>query len=108
MIKPTEIQIPAFLKLLPAEIWKKYAPTLTASGKLTDLTADMFGVWCCEMFEFQQAPEKFGAARLTQLRLYAHEFGLLPEATPETEGEKSDPAEQYFDKPTKPRLVKGA
>lgn len=108
MSEVVEVKKPSFVTKGAARLWRKYAPSLTAAGKLTDLSADMFGTWCCLMAEFQKGPELFQASRLTQMRLYARPFGLMPEGPVETEGEKSDPAEQYFEKPAKPRLVKGA
>jgi hypothetical protein len=100
-VKPpvAEIKRPAFVKGKAARIWKQYAPSLEAQGVLTVWDVDMFGAWCCLMAEFQRDPEKFTSAKLTQMRLFAECFCLVPPGrarfTPRTNA-KEDEDSRFF------------
>ena len=95
-----KVKKPPFVKGRSAKLWKQYAPDLEAKGVLTAWDVDMFGAWCCLMAELQIEPRLFTAAKLSQLRALASEFGLTPPArarlkTGADEKEK-DPAEAFF------------
>ena len=79
-VKPPdgEIKRPRFVKGKAGRLWAQYAPSLAEKGVLTPWDVDMFGIWCCLMAEFQKSPDKFNAANLTQMRMLAEAFCLIP------------------------------
>lgn len=61
------------------KIWDEYAPSLVSAGVLKSWDARMFGAWCRLMALFEkEGPERFTAAKLTQLRTLGESFGMLP------------------------------
>lgn len=95
-----EIKKPAFVKSRAARIWKKYCAELQKKGSLKPEDADMFGVWCCLMAEFQKDPDRFITAKLTQMRLLAETFEIAGRSSRErvkpSKPSAADPAERYF------------
>ncbi len=86
---------PAFVKGQAARLWKQYAGQLN----LTLLDEEMFGAFCCLMAEFQESPQDFPTARLTQLRGLAKSFGLTPDGRRGIRAEppsKPDPLEEEY------------
>ena len=72
------VKKPPFVKGLAAKLWKQYVAELERLKLLTGIDCDMFGVWCCLMAEFQEAPRNFNASKITQMRALASSFGLDP------------------------------
>jgi phage terminase small subunit len=99
-VKPPagEIKKPTYLKGKAGRLWKKYAPSLAEKGVLTVWDADMFGIWCCLMADFQKTPNKFNAANMTQMRLLAEAFCLIPPGRSRysPKNEKKDEDARYF------------
>ena len=94
------IRKPAFVKgYRPKLLWKKYAPELTRTGVLKSTDVDMFGAWCCLMAQFQESPNDFDSARISQLRALASSFGLEPSSRSRIrvpEKREDDTEEKYF------------
>ena len=83
------------VKAKAGRIWKEYVGQLN----LTELDEHMFGALCCLMAEFQESPQTFPPARLTQLRGLAKSFGLTPGGRRGIRAEpprKQDPGEKFF------------
>ena len=96
-----EVRKPAFVKGKAAQLWKQYAPDLTANGVLTPWDVDMFGAWCCLMAEFQVDPNRFITAKLTQMRALGEAFGLIPPGrarlkTTRPDGKTEDTTAEFF------------
>jgi phage terminase small subunit len=71
-----EVVRPRFLKGRAAGIWDEYAPELIRLGVLTSIDAHTFAAWCALTAEFERAPTKMLAAKITQMRGLAASFGM--------------------------------
>jgi phage terminase small subunit len=99
-VKPPagEVKRPKFVKGKAGRLWNQYAPSLEEKGVLTIWDADMFGAWCCLMAEFQKAPDQFITSKMTQMRLLAEAFCLIPPGRSRysPKNEKKDEDARYF------------
>ena len=86
---------PWVVKARAGRLWKEYVGKLN----LTPLDEHMFGAWCCLMAEFQESPQTFPTAKLSQLRGLSKSFGRMPGARRGIRAEppqKPGPGEDYF------------
>lgn len=67
---------PPWLKGIAAKKWDTVAPQLILAGVLTAVDSDMFAAYCALAAEFQKSKGSMMAARISQMRALASEFGL--------------------------------
>lgn len=91
------IERPAGLKGKPAALWDRF---IARASWLTWADGPKALMWCHLQAEFERAPGKMVASRISQLRALGSELGLDPSSRARLGGsgrdKPQDPAERFF------------